>query len=262
MTWQPLSVRQGRRQPEGPYEGLPDHLKPHVLAWILTGLRSDRNFGRTAALELKRSSEKGPVAAVYSAASEDDDFCLDVLDYLLHQEEVFVDDDDLELMLQQGGSVWTISPDRTALERRVEATVRQAVEVATSPADQASAELAEAWSKVYGRHPDASDAWDHAIKAVEELAIPVVVPKKDKPNLGDVAGSLKGQSERWSFVLPGQNDKGVETLEAMLRLMWPNPDRHGGTGPIRKPSLEEAQAVVHLAVTLVQWLRSNALRLS
>jgi hypothetical protein len=44
----------------------------------------------------------------------------------------------------------------------------------------------------------------------------------------------------------------------MLRLLWPNPDRHGGTNS-RQPSLDEAQAVVHLAVTIVQWARADLL---
>ena len=43
---------------------------------------------------------------------------------------------------------------------------------------------------------------------------------------------------------------------AALRLMWPNPDRHGGEGS-RRPSFLEAQAVAHLAVTIVQRARSG-----
>jgi len=48
----------------------------------------------------------------------------------------------------------------------------------------------------------------------------------------------------------------VAPLVSMLRLMWPNPDRHGGESS-RQPSLVEAQAVVHPAVTIVQWARSD-----
>jgi len=44
----------------------------------------------------------------------------------------------------------------------------------------------------------------------------------------------------------------------MLRLMWPNPDRHGGRGS-RQPSLAEAPAVVHLAVPLVRWARAGVI---
>src|SRR5271165_1713047 len=38
--------------------------------------------------------------------------------------------------------------------------------------------------------------------------------------------------------------------------MWPNPDRLGGEGS-RQPSLLEARAVAHLAVTIVRWARSG-----
>ena len=34
MEWQPLSVREGRRPPDGPYEGVPVHLKNGLLSWL------------------------------------------------------------------------------------------------------------------------------------------------------------------------------------------------------------------------------------
>lgn len=43
----------------------------------------------------------------------------------------------------------------------------------------------------------------------------------------------------------------------MLRLMWPNHDRHGGTTPKRTPSEQEARAVVTLAAAIVQWHREG-----
>jgi hypothetical protein len=47
-----------------------------------------------------------------------------------------------------------------------------AYERAVAPQDVAGNELQEAWARALGRHPDASDAWDHAIKAVEAVLIP------------------------------------------------------------------------------------------
>jgi hypothetical protein len=44
----------------------------------------------------------------------------------------------------------------------------------------------------------------------------------------------------------------------MLRLMWPNPDRPGGRGS-RQPSLAEAPAVAHLAMTIVQLARAGVI---
>jgi hypothetical protein len=119
--------------------------------------------------------------------------------------------------------------------------------------------MAEAWIAAYGRNPNASDAWDHSIKAVEAVLIPIVTPAKAKATLGDVVGSLGGQGSNWQLALHGHdNSRSVAPLVSMLRLMWPNPDRHGSENS-RQPSLEEAQAVVHLAVTIVQWARAGAL---
>jgi hypothetical protein len=44
----------------------------------------------------------------------------------------------------------------------------------------------------------------------------------------------------------------------MQLLMWPNPDRHGGRES-RQPSLAEAPAVDHLAMTIVQSARAGVI---
>jgi len=86
-----------------------------------------------------------------------------------------------------------------------------------------------------------------------------VTPAKAKATLGDVVGTLNSQDHLWRLALHGHDgSQSVAPLVSMLRLMWPNPDRHGGQGS-RQPSLVEAQAVVHLAVTIVQWARSDVL---
>jgi hypothetical protein len=144
--------------------------------------------------------------------------------------------------------------------RRTDLNAIEQFELVTAPKDVATAELAESWSKIYGRNPDPSDAWDHAIKAVEAVLIPIATPMKDKPNLGGVADELKSAPQRWRLVLENASIiGGVSTVEAMLRLMWPNPDRHQDGTAKRKPTQAEAEAVVHLAVTIVQWARSGVL---
>ncbi|MGH3696787.1 MAG: hypothetical protein ACRDRX_22860 [Pseudonocardiaceae bacterium] len=161
-------------------------------------------------------------------------------------------------MLLYGGSAWTAT--KTGLWRRVDPVAQEAYDTASLPHDAASDELVEAWRKAYGREPDPSDAWDHSIKAVEHILKPVVCPSNAKATLSNVIGDLRSQPQRWKLVLPGTNsDFSANRLVLMLELIWPNPDRHGGGTPA-VITLEQAQAVVHLAVTIVQWGRVQVLQ--
>jgi hypothetical protein len=129
-----------------------------------------------------------------------------------------------------------------------------------NPPEGTARELAEAWTKVFSRDPDASDAWDHAAKAVEASLIPIVVSAQDKPHLGHVMGRLRSQSKKWSLLLPGVNNHhSIEPLISMLDLIWPNPDRHASDNR-RVSEIGETQAVVHLAITIVQWANSGVIR--
>jgi hypothetical protein len=86
-----------------------------------------------------------------------------------------------------------------------------------------------------------------------------MMPTKANATLGNVVGELGGQNgAQWKLVLPGNNqDHDVAHLVGMLRLMWPNHDRHGGAMTKRTPSQQEARAVVTLAATIVQWHRDG-----
>lgn len=258
MDFHRLSVRTGKREPSGPYEGVPPHLVNQLITWIRDG------FGDQASLLGRRdmlhyiaminelavspgSDERDVLGQLLDRCVQDPDFCLDVLDSMLKFGKLSTDvSEHLGLILMIGGSVWDVAPGGDELMRRVDPSAVDQFILATSPADTASTELHEAWSKTYGRQPDASDAWDHAIKAAEAILIPIVCPTKDKANLGSVAGDLKAQPGRWKLLLHSNGAIGsVETLEAMLRFLWPNPDRHAGRAR-RTPTIDEAQATVQL----------------
>jgi hypothetical protein len=194
------------------------------------------------------------------AACEHDDIFLDVIDACLAKSHNARQVSKvLEEILVNAGSVWTVAPDGRSLQRRVDDSATKAFQSAAKPGAIGSSELVEAWAACFGRQPNPSDAWDHAIKAVEAVLIPVVVPNQDKAQLGHVLGQLKDHGDQWKFLLAAQqNSTPIGTLVGMLQLMWPNPDRHGGTGS-RVPTLPEAQAVVHLAITIVQWVRNEVL---
>jgi hypothetical protein len=199
----------------------------------------------------------GVMPQILAACERDDDLFLDVVDATL---DVLGGGGTLVPVLHAASSVWTVADGGKGLERRVDTTAVEALAVAVAPADAASAELQEAWTKVYGRTPDPSDAWDHAIKAVEHVLIPIVVPNNQRATLGTVLGQISSQPGQRTFLLNSSSSTvdGIGTLEAMLRLLWPNPDRHGGpAGASRTPTLKEAEAVVQLAVLVVQWTRSS-----
>lgn len=265
--WQPLSVRTGAREIDGPYEGVPKHLRSTLLSWIRTVL-GDREGFNPSLLDEVIMRTRAPVENAYSSSdmledlllrcSRDQDLCLDVIDACLRFARHYLGEpDDLRRQLADGGAVWTVSADGHSLQRAVETHAQKVFEAASSPVDTASDELTEAWVKAYGRDPDASDAWDHAIKAVEAILIPIIIPNEPKPTLGQAVGQLQ-QDRLWKLLLPGPSDTySVEPLVAMLRLLWPNPDRHGSPQHRRPPTLQEAQAVVHLAITIVQWGRDG-----
>jgi hypothetical protein len=260
VVWQRLSVRTGKQEPNTPYDGVPPHLVQPFVNWIQKFFQDSYNTINNSMLRYiglinkvviaPNGDERDLLNQILNQCTQDEEFCLDIMDSILNFGRTDPGAvDELELVLALGGSNWRVAPDRNALVQRLDETA----------VGQSSAELAEAWRNAYGRNPNPSDAWDHAIKAVETVLIPIVCPTKNKPTLADVAGCLKAQPDQWKLQLEANGTIGaVETMEAMLRLIWPNPDRHGGAGR-RTPTPEESQAVVQLAVALVQWGRTGVL---
>jgi hypothetical protein len=275
MTWQRLNVRQGRASAEALVEGVPSYLQHSLIEW----LRTEFGWHRTSAaggvnqaflqtlatatrIPVKQSHEIGGISdQIISAIQRDEDLFLDVLDATLHLKNGYANVANLTSILDVGASAWTVAADGRSLEKRVDPAASAAYERALTTADAASIELQEAWAAAFGRDPNPSDAWDHAIKAVEELLIPLVIPEVAKPNLGGVAGELRASSSKWRLV-PSTASSTLDdgkSLEALIRFIWPNPDRHGGGANRRTPNQDEAERVVHIAVAIVQICRNGGL---
>lgn len=210
-----------------------------------------------AQVELRSLRDADIMRELIEAGEADEDLYLDIIDAALSTGKGHARV--ITKILEEGRSIWTVDPSGPGLIERVDPAAAEAYVRATEPKDVATEELEEAWVKVYGRESDASDGWDHAIKAVEALLIPLVVPAQSKPTLGHVIGMLDSQADRFSLDLA--DGDGIPTLASMLRLLWPNPDRHASPGQRRKPEDHEARAVVHLAVTIVQWARDGLIRI-
>jgi hypothetical protein len=246
MAWQPLSQRTGGAQPDGPYEGIPDHMLGGIEYWFqgICGYRTAARAGGSAWQEARmketaarvrspvgyRYSRDGLMKALLTLGTSDEDAFLDLIDAALSVwGEAGNQSEALQRILESGASVWRVADDRESLTRVVSDQAQATFTSATSTADEATKELGEAWSNAFGRNGDPSDAWDHAIKSVEDVLIPVVVPSQSKPNLGHVVGQLRNQGHLWQMILPGKDQNhDVAPLVGMLDSIWPNHDRHGG----------------------------------
>lgn len=201
-----------------------------------------------------RNYQNPPVRQLLNQVERDDDLMLDVLDAVLHLGNLHAATaSDLRALLQQAFSIWTVADNNGALERRVTEELHNAYHEVVQANDEAALDLQEAWTQLYGLTPNPSDAWDHAIKAMETALVPLVAPRNKRATLGTVITELQKEPEGVRFDLGATPD-----LAKVLRFAWPNPDRHGGNEH-RTPAEREAAAVVHLAITVVEWQRRGVI---
>ncbi len=174
-------------------------------------------------------------------------------------------------MLAAANSVWRVGkhPDgRLGLERRVDATVTMAVGEAVRAAPARAAQhLQTAWLAAYGHHADPDKAFNESIRAVEELACPLVQPSlatQNRATLGTVIGELSTNAGHlWELALPGTNGqpRDVVPVVSMMQALWQaQVSRHGGAPKSRRQDEDEAKAVVPLAAVIVHWLTTSVLR--
>jgi hypothetical protein len=176
----------------------------------------------------------------------------------------------LEGLLDDALSVLRVQPGGRGLERRADASAEAAFGDAVRSAEavpgarSAAGQLREAWGCVHALRPDPVKAYAQAIKAVESAAHAVVEPRNAKATLGTMLGHLRANGGCFSLVIGGPDGKGdVGPLIECMTLLWRGQSsRHGSSMPTRDETLEEATMAVHLAVTLVQWFASGAVRRS
>ncbi|WP_454853922.1 hypothetical protein [Promicromonospora soli] len=173
---------------------------------------------------------------------------------------------DLEEILLECGSAWKVGTreGHVGLERRVPLGVQEAADHVMATSGRAGERLSGAWHATFGVSPDPSKAYSLAVKAVEDAAIGgTVPPNQPSPTLGNVIRQLEKDGD-WNLPLTREDPKAPtsETVVRMLRALWRgHHDRHGGDpGAPQSVSQDEAEAAVMLAVPLVQWFTSGAVR--
>jgi hypothetical protein len=181
----------------------------------------------------------------------------------------------LDRALKGAGSVWSVAGDPNtgySLRRRITEAGDTLARQPQAGAGNAAAELRMAYDSAYGRNPDPSDAYRHAVKAVEAAAIPIVSPNNPAATLGTVIGDIRQKPAKFASVLtrparrigPTGNDlTPVEVTIALMDQLWHNQtDRHspGDTEPTVPLTPEQAGWAVHTAGLLVQVFRSGWIR--
>lgn len=269
----PLSVRRAGETTIAAYdalhEGVPRFLWTSLHDWIkafFVGNYSVEN-GASARLRMLERYLRRPIAGyaeLLSEARDDVDLSLDVVDALLTRTNPsYADVEDLEGMLRQAGSAWRVMRYPGGpyhLARRVDETMTTMASEAISRDRRESRHLASAWTKAWGREPNASDAYGEAVKAVEAVLAPIVSPADPKPTLGTMIGNIRDAPKKFAMRLDAATDP-VQAFLEQLRLLWGNQiDRHGTSvedAPFNV-SIEQAQDAVGLATLIVHWTQTGA----
>lgn len=172
--------------------------------------------------------------------------------------------DRLDLILREAGSAWAVGmrDGQPGLERRVPEGVQEAAEAAMRTPGRAGSRLAEAWRAAYSVSPNPAHSYALAVKAVEDAAIPAVVPRQTDATLGHVIGQLRRDGD-WSLAL-AREEPTAPTTETVLRLcqaLWKgHHDRHGGDASAPETvDQREAEAALQIAVFLVHGFASGTI---
>ena len=272
-SWQPLSARRGGAPIDETWqEGIPAWIDQSVRGWLDFQLsensKRDRLFARFHFVGETGFWDPSPVPNL----SEAD--LLDWIDAALNinseENEVLarIHGEKLEVILREGHSIWKVADTGDSLERRQDETVTAAAhragQTAQSYGRAAAAErLRNAWSKIYGLHPDPSKAYGEAILAVEAVAVPAITPKEAGAHLGHVYGQLRTQGHLYELAITDKSGApaSVQPVTELVGLLWHgHTDRHEGNVPAVPITPEAAEMAVHAASMLVQWFASGAIR--
>jgi hypothetical protein len=290
--WRPLSRRHDPGY-DSLHEGIPAWLWQSAWDWAMPWLQSTRatgiRSGSGTSVRLSGSTELEPNRAVLKLVERrlrigldwsrgdigaleslrvltvhDSDHFLDLLDLLLDRlGPSNASADILDSILKEAGSAWNVRHRQAhyCLERRILEAVVVVADQVISAAGRAGKHLEAAWSAVYGRHPNASQAYREAVRAIEASAALVVSPDNSVATLGSIIRDMKASPPKWSVALtPPPAFDCTMTLIGMLELLWKSQfDRHGTPSddvPLTVSAVE-AEAAVHLAATLAHWFTTG-----
>ena len=269
--------------------GIPDWAISSINTWLISFFQGHGDTTRIFAQEVERNLHHtlswrkllpGANEDLWQEMHADKGLLVRVIDFCLRNMEIGyvwheIENAALELnrYLEESGADWRVRSlvvtantyPRYTLERRTDAAAEQALALAVAGGAPAGEQLSDAWHASFGEHPNPSEAYRLAVKAIENVAIPVVLPNDRLATLGKVIGELRSTAGDWksSFSVPvGPATAGrdpVEVMTDLLDLVWRNQtDRHGGTGQAAVPITQgQAELVVQIAVAIVPIFRNG-----
>ena len=125
---------------------------------------------------------------------------------------------------------------------------------------RASEHLRRAWSHAFSRDGSPNDACFEATKAIEAVAGSIISPKDPRPTLGKIVSIMESKTSNWTTDFESAEIHDVDTVIAMMKMVWSGHLRHGNPSEPLDVSPERAVMIVHLAVLLVHWFSSGRIR--
>lgn len=150
---------------------------------------------------------------------------------------------ELDALLGDAGSAYQVreaDDDAPAgLERAVDPTVADAFDAAVRTAEDsgrvtAGACLRSAWAKAYTLRPDPNGAYSDAVRAVEDVALPLFAGSRPDPTLGDVIREFRDNADAYelellsAYAVPAT----ITTVTDMLKLQALTQPGSGGRGAV------------------------------
>ena len=195
----------------------------------------------------------------------DDELFLDAVDFGLHwvseERDARKDVEQLTLYLEHARSVYTIGKDddgKYEIQYRQPPELTRLVEETTRGRDRSARHIREAWSSAFKRDANLNAAGAAAVKAVEVVAKPVIIPNNDRATLGQIIRAMRDKPAKWET--DSEADRGFETVTEMMDQIWKGHYRHGDETKPFEASAAGTEMIVHLAVLVVHWFNSGKIR--
>jgi hypothetical protein len=102
---------------------------------------------------------------------------------------------DLETLLRNGSSAYTVNTDGNGLERRVPTTIKQAATHAAKSSPAVQTHLEAAWRAAHRIPPEPETAYTAAVKAIEAAILSIVLPDHPQAALAWPSGRARGHAD-------------------------------------------------------------------